>query len=68
MPFPIKPQNHLSAPPIGTVKQRTYNPTGLDGMTGPSYSGRCGNTNVVGTTKSVRRYGVAAGNRGEWKR
>lgn len=52
----------------GDVKGRTFHPDGVDGFTGPSYSSRRGNTNVQGTTKPVQRFGVQAGNRGEWKR
>lgn len=52
----------------GNVTMRTFNPNGVDGLTGPSYSERRGNTNVQGTTKPVRRYGVTTGTRGEWKR
>jgi len=52
----------------GNVTKRTFNPNGVDGLTGPSYSERRGNTNIQGTSKPVRRYGVATGMRGEWKR
>lgn len=52
----------------GNVKDRTFHPDGVDGFTGPSYANRRGNTNVQGTSKPVQRFGVQAGNRGEWKR
>lgn len=52
----------------GNVVNRTFNPNGVDGLTGPSYSERRGNSNVCGTTKPVQRFGVASVNRGEWKR
>jgi hypothetical protein len=52
----------------GNVKERTFHPNGVDGYTGPSYSNRRGNSNVQGTSKPVARFGVATGNRGEWKR
>ena len=52
----------------GNVKERTFHPNGQDALTGPDYSNRRGNTKVQGTTRDVRRYGVNAQNRGEWKR
>ena len=66
-PFPVFRVSVGQAAP-GNAKDRTFPPDGVDGLTGPSYSERRGNTNVSGTTKPVRRYGVAAQNRGEWKR
>lgn len=55
-------------PQPGNVVDRTFNPNGVDGLTGPSYSERRGNTNIQGTSKPVQRFGVASVNRGEWKR
>lgn len=69
-PFPVFRVSVGQARP-GNVKDRTFHPDGVDGFTGPSYSNRRGNTDVVpvhGVVKPVRRYGVATGNRGEWKR
>jgi hypothetical protein len=68
--FPIMRGNPSQACP-GNVKDRTFQPNGIDGLTGPSYSARRGNTDVQilqGTAKSVKRFGVNANNRGEWKR
>lgn len=66
-PFPV---TRLSVGQVrpGNVKDRTFELNGVDYQTGPSYSERRGNTNVSGTTKPVRRYGVTSVTRGEWKR
>jgi hypothetical protein len=69
-PFPVLPGNRPQVCP-GNVKDRTFRPNGMDAMTGPDYANRRGNTDVrgvQGTVKPVRRFGVAANNRGEWKR
>lgn len=66
-PFPVFRVSVGQARPVN-VKERTFHPNGVDGYTGPSYSNRRGNANVVGTTKPVQRFGVASCNRGEWKR
>ena len=71
MPFPIKPSNPPQVAPNGNPKQRTLRTSGSDSYTGPSYASRSANTDVRttgGTTKSVRRFGVATGQRGESKR
>lgn len=65
--FPVYRVQVGQARPVN-VKERTFHPNGVDGYTGPDYSARRGNTNVVGTTKPVQRFGVATGTRGEWKR
>lgn len=69
-PFPVKRLAPAQVCP-GNVKDRTFRPNGMDALTGPSYSARRGNTDVIpvkGEVKSVRRFGVNANNRGEWKR
>ena len=69
-PFPVYRMQVGQAQP-GNANDRTFHPNGVDGMTGPSYSNRRGNTDVIpvsGGVKPVRRFGVASCNRGEWKR
>ncbi|HJR14219.1 MAG TPA: hypothetical protein VJ833_10015 [Rhodanobacteraceae bacterium] len=70
--FPILPRRPAQAAPTGgNPKPRSFNPTGLDGSTGPSYSNRRSTGPVIpasGRVVDVRRFGVAANQRGEWKR
>lgn len=69
-PFPVY-RVQVGQQQPGNVKGRTFHPNGVDGYTGPDYSARHGNTDVIpakGGVKPVRRFGVAACNRGEWKR
>lgn len=66
-PFPVRRQGPGQVAP-GSVKGRTFRTSGRDSYTGPSYGERRGNTDVQGATRSVKRFGVDAHNRGEWKR
>lgn len=72
MPFPILPSRPPQATPTaGNPKVRTFRPNGLDGQTGPDYRERRTAGSVIpalGSARDVRRFGVAVGNRGEWKR
>ena len=72
MPFPIRPARPAQFPPtFGNPKPRTAHPNGIDGYTGPDYRERRMAGPVVpalGAPRDVRRFGVATGNRGEWKR
>lgn len=72
MTFPILPRRPAQTPPtFGNPKPRTTHPFGVDGVTGPSYGERrCAGPVIPasGRVEGVRRFGVAAGQRGEWKR
>ena len=70
-PFPVQRLAGAQAQP-GNVKDRTYHSNGVDATVGPSYSERRANTDTIRVSgspkKDVRRFGVATGQRGEWKR
>jgi len=72
MPFPMRPANPPQFLPTGgNPKVRTFRPNGLDGFTGPDYRERRMAGPVIpalAPARSVKRMGVAVGNRGEWKR
>lgn len=72
MPFPLLPPNPSQVAPNGNPHTRHFNPTGLDGYTGPCYGQRRQAGPVVAQRgvplRDVRRFGLAVGNRGEWKR
>lgn len=72
MPFPILPARPAQSMPTGgNPKPRNFKTSGRDNYTGPDYRERRMAGPVIpalAPARDVKRFGVAVGNRGEWKR
>lgn len=72
MPFPIRPANPPQfCPTGGNPKPRNFKTSGRDNYTGPDYRERRMAGPVIpalAPSRDVKRFGLAVGNRGEWKR